>query len=161
MRTTRPLVIFIWLLLLAGPRPVAAADLGVWVYDFPRWSEIQWEAKAATLPPGARHLYASVEDGSNFLLQEQFRAEGLQRLVGVLRERSGILTHALILQDTRWLDDVEGAQARVARIVALNRFYPERAFAGVQTDVQPQTLEDWECGGVTERRTLMQKLQTL
>ena len=76
MRTTRPLVVFTWLLLLAGPRPVAAADLGVWVYDFPRWSEIQWEAKAATLPPGARHLYASVEDGSNFLLQEQFRAEG-------------------------------------------------------------------------------------
>ena len=161
MGTTRPLVIFTWLLLLAGPRLVVAADLGVWVYDFPRWSETPWEAKAVTLPPGTRHLYASVEDGSNFLLQEQFRAEGLQRLVAVLRERSGILTHALILQDTRWLDDVEGAQARVARVVALNRFYPERAFAGVQIDVQPQTLDDWECGGVTERRTLMQKLQAL
>jgi hypothetical protein len=28
-------------------------------------------------------------------------------------------------------------------------------------DVQPQTLEDWECGGIPERRTLMQKLQAL
>jgi hypothetical protein len=161
MRTSRPLVVLLWLLLLTGTRPVAAADVAVWVYDFPSWSENQWEARTAMLPQGTRHLYASMEDGPNFLLQDQLRSADIQRLVGILRERPGILTHAMILQDTRWLDDAEGAVTRLARVVALNRNYPDRAFAGIHVDVQPQTLEQWECGGVPERRALMQKLLTL
>ena len=67
----------------------------------------------------------------------------------------------MILQDTRWLDDAEGARARVARVLAVSQSYPERAFAGVFADVEPQTLEEWDCGGVPERRALMQKLQGL
>ncbi len=160
MPTPRLLVAIVLLLLLLGTRP-AAADIAVWVYDFPRWTESQWEARSAALPPGTRHLYASVEDGPNFLLQDEFRSADIQRVVGALRDRAGILTHAMILQDTRWLDDAEGARQRLARVVAVNRTYPERAFAGVQVDVEPQTLEDWECGGIPERRGLMQKLQTL
>ena len=161
MRTLRPLVTIVWFVVLAGAQPVAAADVDVWVYDLPRWLEVQSEAKAAALPPGTRHLYASVEDGPNFILQDGFRSADIQRLVGALRERPGILTHVIILQDTRWLDDAEGARARLARVVALNRTYPDRAFAGVHVDVEPQTLEDWECGGIPERRLLMQKLQAL
>ncbi len=161
MRTPRLLASILLLLLLAGTQPVAAADVAVWVYDLPHWSESQWQTRAAALPPGTRHLYASVEEGSNFLLKDEFRSADIQRIVGTLRERHGILTHAMILQDTRWLDDAEGAQARLARVVALNRTYPDRAFAGVHMDVEPQTLEDWECGGIPERRVLMQKLQAL
>ncbi len=161
VRAPRLLATIVWFLLLAGAQPVAAADVAVWVYDLPRWSESQSEVKAAALPAGTRHLYASVEDGPNFLLQDESRSADIQRLVGALRERPGILTHAMILQDTRWLDDAEGAQARLARVVALNRAYPDRAFAGVHVDVEPQTLEDWECGGIPERRVLIQKLQAL
>jgi len=161
MRTLRPLAATVLLLLLLGTRPVAAADIAVWVYDLPRWTESQLEARSAALPPGTRHLYASVEDGPEFLLQNELRSADIQRIVGALRERTGILTHAMILQDTRWLDDAEGARERVARVVAVNRTYPDRAFAGVHVDVEPQTLEDWECGGIPERRVLMQKLQAL
>ena len=161
MPAPRPLAIIVFVLLLTGTQPVAAADVAVWVYDFPRWSESQREAMSASLPPGTRHLYVSLEDGPAFLLRDDFRSADIQRLVGALRERPGILTHAVILQDTRWLEDAEGAQARLARVVALNRAYPDRAFAGVHVDVQPQTLEDWECGGIPERRALVQKLQVL
>ena len=149
------------LLLLASMRPVAAADVAIWVYDFPRWSESQWEAKSAALPPGTRHLYASVEDGARFLLDDEFQAADIQRLVGAARERSGISTRAVMLQDTRWLTDQTGALERLARIVSLNRFRPEEAFAGVHVDVGAHTLEEWECGGVAERRGLIQQLQAL
>lgn len=142
-------------------RPVSAADVAVWVYDFPRWSESRWEAKSAALPPGTRHLYASVEDGARFLLDDEFQAADIQRLVGAARERSGISTHAVMLQDTRWLTDQTGALERLARIVSLNRFRPEQAFAGVHVDVEPFSLEEWECGGVPERRGLIQQLQAL
>jgi hypothetical protein len=161
MRTLQPLATTILLVFFAAARPVAATDLAVWVYDFPRWSESQWEAKVAALPPGTRHLYASAEEGPTFLLQDEFRSGDIQRIVGALRGRPGILTHAIILEDTRWLDDAEGAQARLARVLALNRTYPDRAFAGVHVEVEPQTLEEWECGGIPERRVLIQKLQAL
>lgn len=161
MPTLRPLGAIVLWVYLAAARPVAAADLAVWTYDFPRWSENQWEARVAELPSGTRHLYASVEEGAAFLLQDEPRSGDIQRIVGALRGRPGIRTHAIILQDTRWLDDVEGARARLARVLALNRTYPDRAFAGVHVEVEPQTLEEWECGGIPERRVLMQKLQAL
>jgi hypothetical protein len=161
MPTPRGLATIILFLLLVGSRPVAAADIAVWLYDLPHWSESQWEAKAARLPPGTRHLYASAEDGPRFLLDDEFRASDIQRLVGALRERSGITVHAMILQDTRWLDDPGGARERLGRVLALNRIRPDRAFAGVHVDVEPYSLEDWECGGISERRVLVQKLQAL
>jgi hypothetical protein len=148
-------------LLFLGGRPVAAADIAVWVYDFPRWSEGRWEANVAALPPGTRHLYVSVEDGPNFLPKNELQAADLQRIVGALQERPGILTHATILQDTRWLDEPDGARERLDRILELNRGWPERAFAGVHVDLPFQALEDWECGGIPEHRALLQKLQTL
>jgi hypothetical protein len=161
MRAPRLLAIGVLLLLLLGVRPIAAAGIAVWVYDLPRWTEGQWEARLAALPPGTRHLYASVEEGPRFVLDDEFRAADIQRVVGDLRERSGIQTHAMILQDTRWLDDVEGARERLARVLALNGTRPDQAFAGVHVDVEPQTLEGWECGGIPERRVLVQKLQGL
>jgi hypothetical protein len=161
MRAPRLLATIVLLLLFLGARPVAAGDVAVWVYDLPRWSESQLEARSAALPPGTRHLYASVEEGPRFVLDDEFRAADIQRVVGDLRERPGILTDAMILQDTRWLDDVEGARERLARVLALNRMRPDRAFAGVHVDVEPQILEDWECGGVPERRVLVEKLQGL
>jgi len=161
MRTCRLLASIILFLFAAGVRPVAAADVAVWVYDFPRWSEGQLEAAVAALPAGTRHLYASMEDGPNFLLKDELRSADIQRLVGVLRERSGILTHAMIVQDTRWLDDPEGARERLTQVLTLNRARPDRAFAGVHVDVPFHTLEDWECGGIPERRALLQKLQAL
>jgi hypothetical protein len=161
MRTSRLLASLALFLLVAGGRPVAAADVAVWVYGFPHWAESQWEAKVAALPAGTRHLFASVEDGSNFLPKDEFRSADIQRLVGVLRDRFGILTHATIAQDTRWLDDPEGARERLAQLLALNRARPDRAFAGVHVEVPFQTLEDWECGGIPERRVLLQKLQAL
>jgi|GEM_PF-1075388 len=161
MRSPRWLATLVLLLLVGSMRSAAAAGIAVWVYDLPRWTEGQREAKLAALPPGTRHLYASVEDGPRFLLDDEFRAADIQRVVGDLRERPGILTHAMILQDTRWLDDVEGARERLARVLALNRMRPDQAFAGVHVDVEPQTLEGWECGGIPERRILVQKLQDL
>jgi len=161
MRSPRWLATLVLLLLVGSMRSAAAADVAVWVYDFLRWSESQWQARSAALPPGTRHLYASVEDGPRFVLDDEFRAADIQRLVGAARERSGILTHAVMLQDTRWLTDQTGALERLARLVSLNRFRPEESFAGVHVDVAPHTLEEWECGGVAERRGLMQKLQAL
>ena len=146
---------------MGGARPVAAADIAAWVYDLPRWSGNEYEARTAALPPATRQVYASLEEGPRFLLDDELRSGDIQRLVGVLRERSGITVHAMILQDTRWLDDPGGARERLARILALNRFGPDQAFAGVHVDVEPHTLEDWECGGIPERRGLVQKLQTL
>src|SRR5574337_972306 len=161
MRTPRLLAAIVLFLFVAGVRPVAAADVAVWAYDFPRWSESEWEAGVAALPPGTRHLFASVEDGPNLLLKDTFRSTDIQRLVRILREHSGILTHATILQDTRWLDDRAGAEERLAQVLALNRTRPDSAFAGVHVDVEFHTLEDWECGGIPERRVLLQKLQGL
>ena len=161
MRTPRILFTVITLILLAGARLVAAADVAVWAYDFPRWSEGEWEAKAATLPFGTRHLYANVEDGQRFLLDDESYASNTQHLVSTARGRSGVLVHALMLQDTRWLDDHTGALERLARIVSLNRFRPEEAFAGVHVDVEPDTLERWDCGSIPERRALFEKLQAL
>jgi hypothetical protein len=161
MRILRLLARVALFLLLAGVRPAVAADIAVWVYDFPHWSKSQWEARMVALPPGTRHLYASVEDGPNFLPKNELQAADLQQLVGALRERSGLLTHATILQDTRWLDEPEGARERLDRILELNRAWPERAFAGVRVDLPFQTLEDWECGGIPEHRALLQKFQAL
>lgn len=161
MPIPRPLAAIVVLLLLGGTRPVAAADIAAWVYDLPRWSGNQYEARVPTLPPGTRQVYASLEEGPRFLLDDELRAGDIQRLVGVLRERFGIAVHAMILQDTRWLDDSEGARERLARVLALNRYAPDQAFAGVHVDVEPHTLEDWECGGIPERRGLVQKLQML
>jgi hypothetical protein len=161
MPIPRPLAAIVVLLLLGGTRPVAAADIAAWVYDLPRWSGNQYEARVPTLPPGTRQVYASLEEGPRFLLDDELRAGDIQRLVGALRERFGIAVHAMILQDTRWLDDSEGARERLARVLALNRYAPDQAFAGVHVDVEPHTLEDWECGGIPERRGLVQKLQTL
>jgi len=161
MPIPRPLAAIVVLLLLGGTRPAAAADIAAWVYDLPRWSGNQYEARVPTLPPGTRQVYASLEEGPRFLLDDELRAGDIQRLVGALRERFGIAVHAMILQDTRWLDDSEGARERLARVLALNRYAPDQAFAGVHVDVEPHTLEDWECGGIPERRGLVQKLQML
>ena len=161
MPIPRPLAAIVALVLVGSLRPVAAADIAAWVYDLPRWSGNQYEARVPTLPPGTRQVYASLEEGPRFLLDDEFRAGDIQRLVGALRERSGIAVHAMILQDTRWLDDPGGARERLARVLALNRYAPDQAFAGVHVDVEPHTLEDWECGGIPERRGLVQKLQTL
>lgn len=158
MRIILPLLAFI---LLTAAGPVAAADVAVWAYGFPQWTNGAWEATSATLPFGTRHLYANVEDGPQFLLDDEFHASGIQRLVSTARDRAGVLVHALMLQDTRWLDDHTGALERLARIISLNRFRPEEAFAGVHVDVVPDTLERWECGGIPERRALFGKLQTL
>ena len=137
---------------------LAAADIGMWAYDLPRWSEGQWAAKAGALPAGTRHLFASLEEGPRFLLEEEFRAAEIQRLVGFLRESFGIAVYALILQDTRWLDNPEGAVQRVDRVLRLNGLRPDQAFVGVHVNVEPQTLEEWECGGLAVRRGLVQKL---
>lgn len=161
MRASRPFAAIALVLLLAGMRPAGAADLAVWVYDLPRWSEAQWEVKAAALPPGTRHLYASLEDGARFLLDDRFPAADIQRTVGWLRERAGIGVRAVILQDSRWLDDPEGAVRRVSRVLELNRLFPDRAFAGVHADVEPWLLDAWECGGMAERRGLLRRLQAL
>ncbi|MBI4842545.1 MAG: carboxypeptidase regulatory-like domain-containing protein [candidate division NC10 bacterium] len=161
MPIPRLLAAIVTLVLVGSPRPVAAADIAAWVYDFPRWSGNQYEVPMAALPPATRQVYASLEDGPRFLLDDEFRAGDIQRLVGALRERFGIAAHAMILQDTRWLDDPGGARERLARVLALNRYAPDRAFAGVHVDVEPHTLEDWECGGIPERRGLVQKLQAL
>src|SRR5574341_679195 len=168
MRTLRHLTVLAVCCLAVGVRPIAAADIAVWVYDLPQWTENQWEARSAALPPGAqpsglgsRHVYASVEEGPRFLLDDEFRATHLQRLAGFLREHSRIAVHAMPLQDTRWLDDPAGARDRVTRLLQLNRYRPEQAFAGVHVDVEPHTLEAWECGGIPERRNLIQKLQSL
>jgi hypothetical protein len=147
--------------LAVGVRPVAAADVAVWVYDLPQWTENQWQARSAALPPGTRHVYASVEEGPRFLLDDEFQAAHMQRLAGFLREHSRIAVHAMLLQDTRWLDDPAGARDRVTRLLQLNRYRPEQAFAGVHVDVEAHALEAWECGSIPERRGLIQKLQSL
>jgi hypothetical protein len=144
-----------------GIRPIAAADIAVWVYDLPQWTETQWEARSAALPRGTKHVYITVEEGPRFLLHDEFRTAQLQRLAGFLREHSRIAVHAMLLQDTRWLDDPAGARDRVTRLLQLNRYRPEQAFAGVHVDVEPHTLEAWECGRIPERRDLIQKLQSL
>jgi hypothetical protein len=156
----RPHLLGLFLLLIVV-RPAAAADTAVWVYRFIQWSGVRWEMISGTLPPGTRHMYASLEEGPRFLLDDPFRAEDVQRLVGAMRERAGIAVHATVLQDTRWLNDPDGARDRVARVLELNRRRPDQAFAGVHVDVEPHTLEDWECGGLPERRLLLQRLQGL
>jgi hypothetical protein len=147
--------------LLARVGPAAAADTAAWGYGPGLWSEAQWEAKLAALPPGIRLLYASLEEGGQYLLDNDFRAADIQRSVEALRERFNVTVHALILQDTRWLDDPEGALRRVTRMLELNRLRPEQAFAGVHVSIEPHSLEEWECGGAPERRRLVQKLQGL
>lgn len=161
MAVPRLLIASVLLLLVGRIPPATGADIAAWVYDFPRWSGSQYEASVALLPPGTRQIYASVEDGPRFLLDDQFRAADIQRVVGAMRDQSGVAVHAILLQDTRWLDDPGGARERLTRILALNRFAPDRAFAGVHVDVEPHTLEDWECGGIPERRGLVEKLHTL
>jgi len=164
MRTPRraaAIVPLLLSLLAAGLRPAHAADIAVWSYDLPRWSQEEWEAKTAALPPGTRHLYASMEEGTRFLLDDPFRASDIRRRAGWLRERSGITVRAMVLEDSRWLDDPAGAVHRVARVLELNRLDPDRTFAGVHVDVEPWTLDEWDCGGIPERRALVQKLQRL
>jgi hypothetical protein len=161
MRTLRHLTVLAVCCLAVGVRPVAAADVAVWVYDLPQWTENQWQARSGALPPGTRHVYASVEEGPRFLLDDEFQAAHMQRLAGFLREHSRIAVHAMLLQDTRWLDDPAGARDRVTRLLQLNRYRPEQAFAGVHVDVEAHTLEAWECGSIPERRGLIQKLQSL
>ncbi len=161
MRTLRHLTVLAVCCLAVGVRPVAAADVAVWVYDLPQWTENQWQARSAALPPGTRHVYASVEEGPRFLLDDEFQAAHMQRLAGFLREHSRIAVHAMLLQDTRWLDDPAGARDRVTRLLQLNRYRPEQAFAGVHVDVEAHALEAWECGSISERRGLIQKLQSL
>jgi hypothetical protein len=160
LRRSRLGVILLFLL-LANVRPGAAADTAVWLYNPAQWSEARVEATAAALPPGTRHFYTSLEDGVQFLPDNEFRTADVQRAVEILRDRFGIATHAMILQDSRWLDDYEGALRRVGRILELGRLRPEQAFAGIHVNVEPHTLEDWDCGGIAERRHLIQKLQTL
>ena len=161
MRTLRHPIVLAVCCLAVGVRPVAAADIAVWVYDLPQWAENQWEARSAALPPGTKHLYASVEEGPRFLLDDDFRAAHLQRLAGSLREHSRIAVHAMLLQDTRWLDDPAGARDRVTRLLQLNRYRPEQAIAGVHVDVEVHNLEAWDCGSIPERRGLIQRLQSL
>jgi len=161
MRTLRHLMVLAVCCLAVGVRPVAAADIAVWIYDLPQWTERQWGARSAALPPGTRHLYASVEEGPQFVLDDEYRAAQLQRLAGLLREHSRIAVHAMLLQDTRWLDDPAGARDRVTRLLQLNRYRPEQAFAGVHVDIEAHGIEAWECGGIPERRNLILKLQSL
>jgi hypothetical protein len=161
MHIPRHLGAIVLFLLLPALRPAAAADTAVWVYALAHWSEAQWAEKSATLPPGTRQLYASLEDGPKFLLDDEFRGADIQRAVEALRARSGVAVHAMILQDTRWLDDYEGALRRIARVLEVNRLSPEPAFAGVHVNIEPHTLEEWECGGIAERRRLVLKLQGL
>jgi len=161
MRTLRHFIVLAVCCLAVGVRPVAAADVAVWVYDLPQWTENQWQARSAALPPGTRHVYASVEEGPRFLLDEEFRATHIQRLAGSLREHARIAVHAMLLQDTRWLDDPAGARDRVTRLLQLNRYRPEQAFAGVHVDIEAHGIEAWECGGIPERRNLILKLQSL
>jgi hypothetical protein len=175
MQILRHLTVLAICCLAAGVQPIAAADIAVWVYDLPQWTENRWETRSAALPPGTqpfgsgaqpyrlgpRHVYASVEEGPRFLLDDEFQAAHLQRLAGLLREHGGIAVHAMLLQDTRWLDDPAGARDRLTRLLQLNRYRPEQAFAGVHVDVEPHSLEAWDCGGIPERRTLILKLQGL
>ncbi|MBI2455034.1 MAG: hypothetical protein HYV46_02730, partial [candidate division NC10 bacterium] len=86
----RLLAAIVALVLVGSLRPVAAADIAAWVYDLPRWSGNQDEVPMAALPPATRQVYASLEDGPRFLLDDEFWAGDIQRLVGALREQHGI-----------------------------------------------------------------------
>lgn len=164
-RSTRRLAAAAALLVAAG---VAAAGAGApspsraaWSYDLP-------DLPLADLGPaldrlagrGVARLFLSVEDGPRFRLDSGEGRAAVARVVEAAARR-GLAVEAMLLQHPRWLDDPAGALRRVAAAAAFGVAPGGRPFDGLHLDVEPHTLDAWECGGDDGRARLLERLAGL
>jgi hypothetical protein len=112
----------------------------------------------------ARRIYLSVEAGARLLVDDAAGAQRLAAFLDLAYDRFGLQVEAMLLQDPAWTLDPDGAAARVARVLAFNdrRHAAGRpVFAGLHLDIEPHTLEAWQCGGAAERRAMVRQLQAV
>jgi hypothetical protein len=143
---------------------VQRPDVAVWVYGAERWAGDQIAIELSHLPAGARRVYLSVEDGPRFLLDDPAAAARLSDVLDVAGTRFGLAVEAMVLQDTRWIADVHGAERRVSAVLRFDesrRRAGRPGFDGLHFDVEPYTDEAWTCGSEAERAAIVDRLHTL
>ncbi len=138
----------------AAPGP-ARPPRTAWAYDLPDLPAAALDAAIEQLAArGVTRLFLSIEDGPRSRLgQPAARAAVAHAVAAAARRR--IEVHAMLLQHPRWLDDPDGVASRVAAAAAFGEAPGERPFAGLHLDVEPQTLDAWECGGPEGRARLL------
>jgi tetratricopeptide (TPR) repeat protein len=145
----------------AAPARRADAPRTAWAYDLPDLPEAALDAAIDRLAArGVTRLFLSIEDGPRSRLDRPAARAAVARAVAAAARRR-IEVHAMLLQHPRWLDDPGGAASRVAAAAAFGEAPGERPFAGLHLDVEPHTLDAWECGGPEERARLLGSLADL
>lgn len=143
---------------------VQRRDVAVWVYGAERWVGDQIAIELSRLPAGARRVYLSVEDGPRFLLDDPAAAARLSDVLDMAGTRFGLAVEAMLLQDTHWIADVQGAERRVSAVLRFDesrRRAGRPGFDGLHFDVEPYTDEAWTCGSEAERAAIVGRLHTL
>jgi Tetratricopeptide repeat len=132
-----------------------------------------WAYTLADLPPPAlaaaldalaarrvTRVFLSVEDGRRFRLDDAEGRAGVGRVVAAAGAR-GMAVHAMLLQDPRWIDHPAEALRRVEAAARFGDGPGERRFHGLHLDIEPYTLDAWECGGPEGRARLVARLAGL
>jgi hypothetical protein len=143
---------------------VQRQDVAVWVYGAESWASDQIAIELSRLPAGARRVYLSVEDGPRFLLDDPAVVARLSDVLDMAGTRFGLAVEAMLLQDVRWIADVQGAERRVSAVLRLDesrRRAGRPGFDGLHFDVEPYTHETWTCGSDGERAAIVGRLHTL
>lgn len=144
-----------------APRARASPPRTAWVYDLPDLPPGALDAAIDRLAArGITRLFLSVEDGPRFRLDRLDARAAVARAVAAAAGRR-IEVHAMLLQHPRWPGDPEGAARRAAAAAAFGAAPGEPPFAGLHLDVEPHTLEAWECGGPERRARLLDDLAGL
>lgn len=144
-----------------GPDRAGKPSRAAWSYDLPDVPAHELDAALDRLVArGVTRLYLSVEDGARFRLATAEGRAAVGRAVAAARRR-GLAVEAMLLQHPRWLDDPAGALARARAAAAFVPAPGERPFDGLHLDVEPHTLDAWECGGETGRADLVGRLARL
>ncbi len=145
----------------AAPVPPARPRRTAWAYDLPDLPEAALDAAIDRLAArGVTRLFLSIEDGPRSRLDRPAARAAVARAVAAAARRR-IEVHAMLLQHPRWLDDPGGAASRVAAAAAFGEAPGERPFAGLHLDVEPHTLDAWQCGGPEGRARLLGSLADL